>query len=340
MSSPSDALRQRILAAGQGAMTLNLAFIGIHQGLLDALSLSSATADELAARRNVDPGYVRRWCEAAFAFGLLALDGDRFSLSELGAAFRPSTPGSLMPFAVQSVLGAHMAERAAGLMTTGERPGESVLAERATILPWFGPMLEASFAPLFAREVLPAVPAFRGLDARAGVAVDLGCGNGWYLRKLAAAYPRITGIGLDGFAENVRQASDLAGREGLSERLTFREGDIHDFRFAEPVHLVAMNRALHHVWEERGDVFTRLRDALSPGGAIVVWEPRWPDDVASLSDPKRRGLAYQNLSEHVQGNHFLRPAEIESALREVGLEPETHLFADGNEAVVVGTRRA
>ena len=36
----------------------------------------------------------------------------------------------------------HMAERAAELMRSGERPGEQVLSERQTILPWFGPMLE------------------------------------------------------------------------------------------------------------------------------------------------------------------------------------------------------
>jgi len=49
-------------------------------------------------------------------------------------------------------------------------------------------------------------------------------------------------------------------------------------------------------------------------------------------------LAYQNLSEHVQGNHFLRPAEIEAAMHAAGLTPKTFLFAEGTETVVVGTR--
>ena len=51
-------------------------------------------------------------------------------------------------------------------------------------------------------------------------------------------------------------------------------------------------------------------------------------------------MAFQNLSEHVQGNHFLRPVEIETAFREVGMVPETFLFAEGAEAVVVGKRVA
>jgi SAM-dependent methyltransferase len=341
-----DELRPSIMAAAQGAMSLNLAFIGISNGLFDALAEAPLAAETLAARVGVDPGYVRRWCEAAFAFGLLdstradAVPGDHFSLTDLGQAFRPSTPGTLMPFAIGAVLGAHMSERAAGLMKTGERPGEKVLGERPTILPWFGPMLEASFGGFFEREILPTLAVYRELDARGGVAVDLGCGNGWYLRKLVTRYPHVRGVGLDGFAENIVHAEEAAKAGGVEARLSFRTGDIYHFTVDEPVSLVAMNRALHHVWDQRDKVFAILRDALAPGGAVVIWEPRWPDALASLREPRQRAMAFQNLNEHVQGNHFLRPAEIEAAMREVGLTPQTFLFAEGTEAVVVGTRSA
>jgi hypothetical protein len=82
-------------------------------------------------------------------------------------------------------------------------------------------------------------------------------------------------------------------------------------------------------------VFRSLRDALSPGGVAVIWEPAWPDDLAALREPRARGMAIQNLSEHVQGNHFLRPAEIEAAFAEVGMRAQ---FGGGLEAVVVATR--
>ena len=330
--------KKAVVAAAQGAMSLNLAFIGISGGLFDALAAGAATPGDIATRAGADEAYVRRWSEAAFAFGLLDQADGVYSLTELGAAFRPSAPDSLMPFAVQSVLGAHMSERVATLLRTGERPGEKVLGERPSILPWFGPMLEASFGTFFERQILPALEVFRALDARGGVAVDLGCGNGWYLRKLAARYPHVRGVGLDGFDENIRLATEAAEREGLSARLSFRAGDIHDFTIGEPVSLIAMNRALHHVWDRKEQVFAKLRDALAPGGSAVIWEPRWPDDLATLLDPGRRALAYQNLGEHVQGNHFLRPAEIESAMRAAGLSPQTFLYADGAEAVVVGAR--
>ncbi len=334
-----EALRERVLQQMQGAMQLSVAYVGIATGLLDALAtLSEASAERLAAHTGNDLGYVARWADAAFAFELVERDGDGFRLAELGRAFA-SGPGTLMPFAVQTVLGAHMAERAASLTRSGERPGESVLAERASILPLFGPMLEHTFGPVFESVVLGAVPAFARIDAEGGLVVDLGCGNGWYLRRLAQRYPRLRGVGLDAFEQNVESAREEAARAGLGERLTFRSGDLRHFTVEEPVSMIAMNRALHHVWTERSAVFELLQRHLVPGGAAVIWEPAWPAAPATLrSHPRFRGMAFQNLSEHVQGNHFLRPEEIASGFEEVGMTATIYRLLGDTEAVVVGEK--
>ncbi len=333
----TDELRTKVMAQAQGAAALSLAFVGVARALFDGF-LEGASSAQVASRLSLDEAYVRRWAEAAFAFGYLDVAADGWKTTELGQLFRPQTPGSLMPAAVQSVLAAHMMERAAGLMKTGERPGEQLLGERESILPWFGPMLEASFGGLFERELLPKLEVFGRAAARSGLVVDLGCGNGWYLRALAKQFPTLRGLGLDGFEENVRQANTRAANEGLATRLSFSAGDLFSFKSAEPADVVVMNRALHHVWHERERVVRLLRDSLRPGGSVVIWEPAWPDELSTLREPRRRMLAFQNLSEHLQGNHFLRPEEIETAFRQIGLTTERFLFAEGAEAVIVATR--
>ncbi len=341
---PSDAkqpdLKQQFRALAQGAQSLGLAYIGVVNGLFAALGeVGQATAGALAEKAGMDPGYVRRWCDAAYAFGYLEADGDTFRLSDTGAAMRPDAPNTLMPIAVQGVLNTHMAERAAGLMRSGARPGEQVMAERETILPWFGPMLEANYSAFFERTIVPGVPIFAEVDARGGLAVDLGCGNGWYLRALAHRCAHLRGLGLDGFAENIAQATRRAAAEGLSDRLRFEAGDAHDFSLPEPADIIAMNRALHHMWEEGGPAFiAKLRSQLRPGGAAVIWEPDWPADRAVLRPPARRSLAFQNLTEHVQGNHLLRADEIAAAFAAADMAPEVFRFADGQEAVIVARR--
>jgi SAM-dependent methyltransferase len=338
-TTPGDAMRQQVMVQAQGAMSLYVAFIGVANHLFEALDrIGQGSAADLAAASRMDAGYMQRWCEAAYANGYLDLRDERFTLTDLGRAFRPDRPGNLMPFAVQSVLSAHMAERATTFMRSGERPGEKVLAERANILPWFGPMLEAMFGGPFEQQILREVPVYQEVDAKGGIAVDLGCGNGWYLRKMAARFPHLRGVGLDGFDENIRQATELARAAGVGDRLSFKVGDIYRYAVAEPVDLIAMNRALHHVWDEKAKVFAILRDALKPGGAAVIWEPNWPRDVTALRDPSRRGMAFQNLGEYVQGNHFLRPEDISAEFAKVGMQASVYLFANGNEAVVVGRK--
>ncbi len=338
MTTTSD-LKARFHAQAQGAMVLHLGYIGVVNRLFETLfHLGAADSAALAAAAGMDAGYVRRWCDAAYATGYLEeADGERFRLSAIGEAMRPEAPESLMPVVVQTMISAHMAERAAGLMPSGARPGEQVLAERETLLPWFGPMLEASYAPMFETTISPAIPVFGEIDARGGLAVDLGCGNGWYLRGLARRYPHLRGHGIDGFAENIAQATAMAEKAGLGARLSFAVGDAHHFTLPEPADLIAMNRALHHVWEGGITRFlARLRGQLKPGGAVVFWEPNWPGTRAMLRQPGWARIAFQNLTEHVQGNHLLGAEEITAAVRAAGFrDAETHLFADGREAVIV-----
>lgn len=329
-------MQERLL----GALSLNIAYMGIVNGLFDALDANGpASAPTLAQRVGKDAGYVARWCDSAYAFELIdEVEPGIFALTALGEAFRPAAQGTLMPLAVQAVLSAHLAERAAGLMGTGERPGEGVLAERETVLPWFGPMLERQFGPLLEREILDKVPVYRVVAEGGGLAVDLGCGNGWYLRRLAARFPKLRGIGLDGFEENIRQARVVAQNEAVADRLRFEVGDIHHFNVDEPVDLIAMNRALHHVWDRKESVFDALRGHLRPGGYAVIWEPDWPTERLRLRDPMRRAMAFQNMGEHVQGNHFLCAADIAEQFRKVDMETAVYPVADGRDVIVVGRR--
>lgn len=199
-------------------------------------------------------------------------------------------------------------------------------------------MLESSFAALFENQIMEEVPAYRLIDEKGGVAVDLGCGNGWYLRLLAGRFGNLKGMGMDFFEENIQQARSLAEAEGTAGRLTFRIGDMHGFAFEEPVDLIALNRALHHVWNEKDNIFSILKKNLKPGGFTVIWEPAWPRERSQLRESGRRPMAFQNLAEHVQGNRFLEPAEIADEMEKAGLETGIYLFADNREAVIAGRR--
>jgi len=332
-----NTIKEEFMNAAKAAQMLQVAYVGVANKLFDCLLQNGElSVAELAGKSAKDSGYINVWCDAAYAFGLLEWNG-KFSLSDKGK-FLARQQETIMQIPAQAMVSAHMMERAATLMKTGERPGEKVLLERESILPMFGEMLERSFAGFFAGTILPQIPAYEEINAQKGLVVDLGCGNGWYLRKIAERFRDIRCLGLDGFHENIKNAAILAKEQGVGDRVSFAEGDIYSFKPAEKADLVAMNRALHHVWDKKEKVFEILAATVKPGGYAVIWEPHWPKDKEMLRKPEWKGMAMQNITEYVQGNHFLNPEEIEAQLAQAGFKPKTFLFANGAESLVTGKR--
>ncbi|QSR84771.1 trans-aconitate 2-methyltransferase [Methylacidimicrobium sp. B4] len=280
---------------------------------------------------------MRVFCEAGFAFGYLEADGGRFCLApEAGNLGRGGQDSSLAA-AIEAVFAPSVALRLLPLFRTGQRPGPAALIDPG-ILPWFGRFLEEKHAPLFEEEIVPALPLFAELAKREGLVIDLGCGNGWLLRRLLARLPRWRGLGIDCEAARLAQGREAAHKEGLSERMELVEADLLLWSGPEPAHLVLVIRVLHHLWPERKRLFAHLDQIVRGDGILFLWEPCWPEDLASLRDPMRRSLAFQNLHEYAQGARLLSSAEVIQVVEEAGWKVAASPFAGGAELVVVGTR--
>ena len=312
----------------QSAQSLTVAYIGVVNGLFAALKkLGAGDVAAIATAARMDAGYVRRWCDAAFAFGYLDAEGDVFRLSDMGAAMPPDAPDTLMPLAMTMVSSVHMSVRSAALMRNGERPAKKVMGEVYTLLPWFGTMLEGTFARFFEEKICPGVPVFSEINERGGLVVDLGCGNGWYLRALGRRCGDVRGLGLDGFEENVVQAARLAQQEGVGNRLQFVQGDAREFN-STAADLIAMNRALHHVWESGVAPF--IRGSATSFALARRWRSanRIGPPTARLCESLRcaawRCITSTSMCRAIT---CCTPDEIADRLRRRGLAPEIHRFA-------------
>lgn len=334
-TDPLDSLRH----AADGAQRLAIAWLGVEAGLFDALAACAATPVAIAAARGLDPVYTQRWAEAALAYGLL---------EEVPSAptwtLRPTTAGALLcegqpglPLAVGFGLTAHATGRLPALVRSGARPGEVLLSENPSIAPHFGAMLEAGFGRALDTVVLPQVPAYAEQLAHGGLVIDLGCGNGWFLRRLLGHFSAASGLGVDGMPDAIADGRARAEAAGLSHRLELRCADVLPLPAAAGAALIALNRALHHVWDRQEAVLSAVVGALAPTGIVAIWEPAWPEDPRSLARPGRRGLTWNNLLEHVQGNHLLHPDQIAAALTGAGLRPEITMLP-GGDVVVIGRR--
>ena len=89
-----EELKSLFKKQSQGALSLNIAFIGVVNSLFSTLArIAPASSRILARETSMDPGYVARWCDAAYAFGYLEDDKTgTFRLSPTGEAMCPRIP--------------------------------------------------------------------------------------------------------------------------------------------------------------------------------------------------------------------------------------------------------
>ena len=191
----SDELKQKFRAMASGAQNLAVAYIGVVNALFPTLRrLGAAAPEKLAEAANMDAAYVRRWCDAAYAFGYLEAEGEAFRLGESGMAMLADAPDTLMPLAAQA-----RAEHPHGRTrrrTDAQRraPGRKGHGRARNPASLVRPDAGGNFRRLLRKlTICPALPIFSEIDARGGLVVDLGCGNGWYLRALARRYRQFAG---------------------------------------------------------------------------------------------------------------------------------------------------
>ena len=176
---------------------------------------------------------------------------------------------------------------------------------------------------LFSSWVLDRAP-----DAPAAACVDLGCGPGDIVRRLAAARPRWSFDGIDGsppMIEYARQATPAAD----AHRIRFRVMRIAAGGVEPPrprrlggYDLGLSNSLLHHL-SDPADLWAVLQDWLSPRAHLFVMDllrPDTPEDAAATvnayaadeAEALRRDFHHSLLAAY-------RPAEVAAQLAAAGL---------------------
>ncbi|HSF04702.1 MAG TPA: class I SAM-dependent methyltransferase [Methylomirabilota bacterium] len=108
------------------------------------------------------------------------------------------------------------------------------------------------------------------------VVADIGSGTGYFAVRLARAAPQGHVYGVDTEPDMVRYLAERSRREGLAN-LTPVAAAPDDPRLPRAVDLVLTVNTYHHI-AERPAYFSRLRQALRPGGrlAIIDFQPDAP----------------------------------------------------------------
>jgi ubiquinone/menaquinone biosynthesis C-methylase UbiE len=96
--------------------------------------------------------------------------------------------------------------------------------------------------------------------------LDLGCGTGRLLHRLATQFPTLQGTGLDLSTEMLRQAQQ---RNQHGTRLTYRQGNAESMPFAEGEFDAVFNTISFLHYPNPQQVVLEVNRVLRPGGRFL-----------------------------------------------------------------------
>ena len=125
-------------------------------------------------------------------------------------------------------------------------------------------------------HTLTATNLFRAQDAkiRPGLFQDIGCGPGYLIAVIAKSLPHLSIIGVDIAEEMLQKAANNMSSLGLSERVSFRQGDIQKLPFEDDsLDFVISTLSLHH-WSDPEKALPEIYRVLKPGGQFLIFDLR------------------------------------------------------------------
>ena len=278
----AEAFSEKLLTAlNYGSLSLMMS-IGHRTGIFDTMStLQSATSDEVAKASGLNERYVREWLGAMVTAGVIDVDptSTKYSLPPEHAAFLTRAAGA-DNFAVFTqyigLLGSVEDKIVECFKKGGGVPYDDFLRFHAVMAEDSGQSVLSSIES----HVLPLVPGLADqLDKGVNV-MDIGCGSGRILIRLAELYPNSRFTGMDISVEAIGTARTEATQKGL-RNVAFVVRDLSDFdETAEPeaFDLITSFDAIHDQIKPL-NVLKGIHRALKSDGVYLMQDIRGSSHV-------------------------------------------------------------
>ena len=210
--------------------------IGHRSGLFDTLGkMDYATSSAIAGQANLDERYVREWLGAMVTGRIVdySAESKTYRLPEEHAAFLTRQAGA-DNFAVFMQYSAVMGEVEEDILRCFREGGGVPYSKFHRFHEVMAEDSGQSVLSSLESHILPLVPGLIE-NLKAGITMlDVGCGSGRIINKLASLFPQSQFTGLDLSVEAITNASAEASRLGL-KNVDFRVQDLSDFHQTAPV---------------------------------------------------------------------------------------------------------
>jgi 2-polyprenyl-3-methyl-5-hydroxy-6-metoxy-1,4-benzoquinol methylase len=282
----AEAFAGRLVNALNDAGLCLMASIGHRTGLFDAMrDQPPRTSHEIAGRAGLHERYVREWLGAMVTSGVVTVDAQslRYHLPPEHAAYltRRAAADNLAVFAQYiALLGSVEDDIVECFRHGGGVPYERFPRFHAVMAEDSGQSVLSSLES----HILPLVPGLAERLRRGARVLDVGCGSGRILNRLAELFPGSRFLGMDFSPEAIGVAREEASRRGLTN-VEFVVADLSDFdRTASP-------QAFDFV-----TTFDAVHDQARPLNVLKgIHRALKPDGVYLMQDIKGSSHAHNNI---------------------------------------------
>jgi ubiquinone/menaquinone biosynthesis C-methylase UbiE len=282
----AEAFSEKLLTAlNYGSLSLMMS-IGHRTGIFDTMrSLPPSTSEEVAGASGLNERYVREWLGAMVTAGVIDVDptSTKYTLPAEHAAFLTRAAGA-DNFAVFTqyigLLGSVEDKIVECFKKGGGVPYEDFLRFHAVMAEDSGQSVLSSLES----HVLPLVPGLTDRFVEGISILDIGCGRGRILNRLADQFPNSRFIGMDISVEAIGKARVDASQKRL-QNAEFVVRDLSDFdESAEP---------------EAFDLITSfdaIHDQVKPLNVLKgIYRSLKSDGVYLMQDIKGSSQVYNNV---------------------------------------------
>jgi 2-polyprenyl-3-methyl-5-hydroxy-6-metoxy-1,4-benzoquinol methylase len=272
-TTKAQAFAGRLLTALNDAALCLMVSVGHRTGLFDVMSQSPpSTSEELASSAALNERYVREWLGAMVTARVVTLDPatSRFSLPAENAAFltRAAVADNMAVFAQYvAVMGGVEDDIVECFKQGGGVPYERFRRFHEVMAEDSGQSVLSSLES----HILPLVPGLTERLAQGIRVLDVGCGRGRIMNRLAELYPQSRFMGMDLSADAIRFARAEALRNGL-DHSEFVAVDLSTFdETAEPesFDFITTFDAIHDQAKPL-NVLKGIHRALKPDGVYLM----------------------------------------------------------------------
>ena len=308
MSEPSiEQQAGRVWDYLKGFHAVHLLAMGTETGLFAEIAKAGAQGlapAALASQLRLHPPYIEVWCRTAYSYGFLESDdGERFRLAPHmdKLLVERADPRHLAPYVSTTVN--HVADDLRRYPQHFRDGSVYRFQEHGADFSRHIGDTTAGFHTVIARRMLPAVPGLKArLEAGARV-LDVGCGTGGLMLKIAQAWPKVSCLGVDNDPHGVEQAQKAIAASGLGERVVVELVGAEGIGHSNEFDAVTMFEVIHEIAaEHRLAVMRNVGQTLKPGGVFFAIDETYPSTLAELRDPGFGFAVQTQFNELVWGN--------------------------------------